>query len=63
MRLSVDIPGLHLNGGRYTLTLGVMDADTRHFYLRTTNIASFIVKNPHLGWAACTLPATWSLLS
>lgn len=56
---SIEISGLYLRYGKYSIHLHVIDWDTRKYLLRQSDVASFVVKHTLSLGADFLLPSKW----
>jgi lipopolysaccharide transport system ATP-binding protein len=58
----IKIPKLVLATGRYSMTFGAIDSNTKQFYCRVTNSVHFIMKAIKMTWATSYVPGEWKEL-
>jgi len=61
IRLCVNVPPLHLNGGKHMLTICVVSPDYKRVYCRHDNAAILNISNANVSGAACIRTAKWSV--
>jgi lipopolysaccharide transport system ATP-binding protein len=57
--VEATIPSLHLNGGRYMLTINIVSPDYKYVYCRHDNAAIINVQNSNSSAANIIMPAEW----
>ena len=58
----IKIPKLVLATGRYSITFGAVDSNTKLFYCRVTNSIYFTMKAIEMTWATSYVPGEWKEL-
>lgn len=58
----IKIPKLVLATGRYSITFGAADSNTKQFCCRVTNSISFTMKAMEMTWATSYVPGEWKEL-
>ncbi len=58
----IKIPKLVLATGRYSLTFGAVDSNTKQFYCRVTNSIYFTMNAIEITWATSYVPGEWKEL-
>ena len=57
--IDVDIPPLHLNGGRHMLTVNIVSQDYKTVFCRHDNAVTLNVLNTNVSGASCIVHADW----
>ena len=58
----IKIPKLLLATGRYSITFGAVDSNTKRIYCRVTNSIYFTMKAMEMTWATSYVPGEWKEL-
>jgi lipopolysaccharide transport system ATP-binding protein len=59
--VKLQLKQLYLNRGKYSIIVGVLDANTGEFYMRQRTPLSFMVRTEIQSWATSIMPGQWEV--